>query len=199
MTISQLLPGLQFNLRRAGWAMAARGVLAVIFGLIALRSPDAAATAFVIMFAIYAFADGLLSLVLAAGLARARERWGWYVVEGIASIALGVVAVAYPSVTLLAVVVLVGLRAIVLGISELGAAIAWEELDSRWLLGVTGAVSVILGVLLFASPGEGALVLIWSVGVYAIVFGVMLVALGLRVARIGGRTARLRGTSDSAF
>jgi uncharacterized membrane protein HdeD (DUF308 family) len=189
MTISnqpfsnQFASALESTARQTGWTMALRGVLAVIFGIIALRNPNAAAAAFVIVFAIYAFADGLLNFVLAGRLGRAGQRWGWYLFEGIASIALGVVALAYPKATLLALVLLVGIRAIVMGIFELGAAFSWQGVESRWLLGLTGVLSIILGILLFASPGAGGLALIWTIGVYAIIFGVMLFALGIRFVR----------------
>jgi uncharacterized membrane protein HdeD (DUF308 family) len=171
---------IESHAREVGWATVLRGVLAVIFGVICLRNPNAAAMAFVIVFAIYAFADGLLALVLAGRLGRAGLRWGWYLLEGIASIALGVVALVYPKATLLALVFLVGLRAIVLGFSEVAAALSWKDLDSRWLLGLTGVLSVILGILLFFSPGAGGMALIWTIGVYAIVFGVMVFVLGVR-------------------
>ena len=185
------------TVRHAGWAMAFRGVLAVIFGIIALRSPGAAASAFVIVFAVYAFADGVLNLGLGARLGSIGQRWGWYIFEGLASIVLGVIALVYPGATLLALVLLVGIRAIVLGIFELGAAFSWTWLDSRWLMGLTGVLSIILGVLLFASPQAGGLALLWTIGVYAIVFGVMVFALGLRVAHGGAEASRLHPPSWS--
>lgn len=175
---------LESTVRRSGWAMALRGVLAVIFGIIALRSPDIAAGAFVVVFAIYAIADGILDFVIAERLGRAGGRWGWYLLEGIASIALGIIALAYPRVTLLAAVLLIGLRAIVVGVFELVATFSWEGIDSRWLLGLTGVLSIILGILLLASPAAGGVALLWTIGIYAIVFGVMLFALGLRTLRL---------------
>jgi uncharacterized membrane protein HdeD (DUF308 family) len=179
---SQELPSsLASTARQAGWAVALRGILAVIFGVIAIRSPDIAASAFVIVFAIYAFADGVFDFFLAAQLGRAGQRWGWYLVEGIASIAVGVIALAYPAVTLLAAVLLIGIRAIAVGVFELVGAFSWEGLESRWLLGITGVVSILFGVLLLASPATGGLALLWTIGVYAIVFGTMLFALGLRM------------------
>lgn len=177
--------------RRSGWAMALRGVLAVIFGIIALRSPDIAAGAFVVVFAIYAMADGILDFVIAERLGRAGARWGWYLLEGIASIALGIIALAYPRVTLLAAVLLIGLRAIVVGVFELVATFSWEGLESRWLLGLTGVLSIVLGILLLASPAAGAVALLWTIGIYAIVFGVMLFALGLRTLRLEHEAERI--------
>jgi uncharacterized membrane protein HdeD (DUF308 family) len=171
-------------LRHAGWAMALRGILAIAFGIIALRSPGMAAAAFVVVFAIYAFADGALEFWLAARFGRAGMRWGWYAFAGVASIALGVIALVYPQVTLLALVLLVAIRAVVLGIVELIAAFSWEGLDSRWLLGVTGVLSIILGILILGSPAVGGLALIWTIGVYAIVLGIGLLAHGARAIRL---------------
>lgn len=177
----EIRSSLESTARQAGWAVALRGVLAVIFGVIALRSPGAAASAFVIVFAIYAFADGILDFVLAGQLGRAGQRWGWYLFEGIATIAVGVIALAYPTVTLVALVLLVGIRAITVGIFELVGAFSWEGLESRWLVGITGVLSILFGILLLASPAAGGLALLWMIGVYAIVFGTMLFALGLRL------------------
>jgi uncharacterized membrane protein HdeD (DUF308 family) len=178
--------------RKTGWAVALRGILAVIFGIIALRSPNIVAGAFVIVFAIYAFADGIMDFVIAGQLGRAGQSWGWYVFEGLVSIALGVIALAYPSVTLLAIVLLVGIRAIVMGIVEVVAAFSWEGSESRWLLGITGVLSIMLGVLLLASPVGGGLALLWMIGVYAIVFGIMLFALGLRMISAERHAGQLR-------
>lgn len=180
---------LEKNRRHAGWAMALRGVVAVIFGIIALRNPSAAAGAFVVVFAVFAFADGILDFVLAGGLSRAGQKWGWYVFAGVISIAAGVVALTYPGATLLALVIVVGIRAVAIGVLELGAAFSWPELDSRWLLGLMGVLSIILGVLLFASPVAGGLALLWTVGIYAIVFGAMAFGLGIRVVSSGRASA----------
>jgi uncharacterized membrane protein HdeD (DUF308 family) len=165
----------------SGWTLVLRGVLAVVFGIIAIRSPDVTASAFVVVFAVYAFIDGILDFVLAARLGRSGYRWGWYLFEGLASVAIGIVALAYPSVTILAAVLLIGLRAIVIGVLELVGAFTLPLLDSRWLLGLTGVLSIVLGALLLASPATGAVALLWAIGIYAFVFGVALFAVGLRL------------------
>src|SRR5678815_1233865 len=88
------LAALESNRRHTGWAMSLRGLVAVIFGIIALRNPNAAAGVFVVAFAVFAFADGILDFFIASGLGHAGKRWGWYVFGGIVSIAAGVVALA---------------------------------------------------------------------------------------------------------
>jgi uncharacterized membrane protein HdeD (DUF308 family) len=165
----------------SGWTMTLRGVLAVIFGVVTVRSPNVAASVFVVVFAVYAFLDAILDFVLAARLGRLGQRWGWYLFEGVVSVAAGIIALAYPQVTILAAVLLIGLRAIVIGVLEVVAAFAWAGLDSRWLLGLTGVTSVLLGILLLASPATGAVALLWIIGVYAFVYGIMLFALGVRL------------------
>lgn len=170
--------------RRTGWAMALRGVIAVIFGLIALRDPGAAVGAFAIIFAVFAFTDAILELVAASALGRLGLNRGWYALGALASIAAGILAIVYPRATFVVLVLLIGARAIAIGIVELGAALSWRDHDGRWLLGLTGALSIVLGILLFASPVAGALALLWTVGVYAIVLGAALFVAGVRV--VGG-------------
>jgi uncharacterized membrane protein HdeD (DUF308 family) len=189
---------LESTARHSGWAMTLRGILAVAFGIIAIRSPGVAAATFVIVFAAYAFADGILDFVFAAQLGRAGQRWGWYVFEGLASIAVGVIALAYSHLTLLALVVLVGLRAIAMGLFELIAALSGKGIDSRWLLGITGVLSILLGILLLASPVAGGMALLWTIGVYAIVFGVMLFAHGLHTLNAERREEHLHGPAATA-
>lgn len=187
---AQEIASVESTAHKTGWAVALRGIIAVIFGIIALRSPHVLASAFVIVFAVYAFADGVLDFVLAGQRGRAGERWGWYVFEGLASVALGVIALAFPGITLLTIVLLIGIRAIVLGILDVVAAFSWEGAESRWLLGITGVLSILLGILLLGSPAAGGVVLLWTIGIYAVVFGVMLFAVGLRMLSTERRVER---------
>jgi uncharacterized membrane protein HdeD (DUF308 family) len=179
--------------------MVLRGVLAVIFGVIVVRSPTLAASALVIVFAIYAFADALLDFFMAVRRGRAGLRWGWYLFEGLASVALGVLALAFPGITILLAVLLIGIRALVLGIVELAAAFSGKgATEPRWLIGLAGALSILFGILLLARPAAGALALVWMIGVYALVFGVALFALGLRMLWTGHEETRLHRPAAAA-
>jgi uncharacterized membrane protein HdeD (DUF308 family) len=188
--VHEITSSMESAARQAGWTVALRGILAVIFGIIALRSPNIIAGAFVIVFAIYAFADGVLDFAIAAEMGRGGRSWGWHAFEGLASVALGVIALLYPGVTLVTVILLIGLRAIIMGIIEVVAAFSWEGAESRWLLGITGVLSIMLGILLLGSPVAGGVVILWTIGVYAIVFGVMLFAVGLRMLSVERRQDR---------
>lgn len=176
-----------------------RGVLAVVFGVIVMRSPNLAARGFVIVFAVYAFIDGATDFFVAVRRGRAGLRWGWYVFEAIVSIVLGVLALALPHITILVAVLLIAIRALAVGILELAAAFSGRGIvEPRWLIGIGGAVSVLFGILLLARPAAGALVLLWMVGAYALVFGVVLVAVGLSILWAGHETGHAQRPAATA-
>lgn len=168
-----------------------RGLLAIAFGLIALASPRAAAAALVIVFAVWAFVDAFFAFAGAVQRGRAHGRWGWLLFEGLVGVAAGVVALVYPGITMLALVVIVAVRAIFLGVLLVGGAMAWKSLPGRWLHVVAGVVSIVFGALLLSRPLVGALALAWTVGIYAVVFGIMSFVLGIEI--LGLRQLRPRG------
>lgn len=172
--------GLEQALGRAWWSIALRGLVAVAFGVLVLSSPGIGVAALIFAFSAYCAVDGIFALATAVQHGRAGSSWGWWLFEGIVSLAIAALALARPGVTLLAIVLLIAFRAIVLGILELGGAVTGRELDHRWMLALTGAVSLVFGVLLIAEPFAGAVAITWAVGVYAVVFGVMMVFVGLR-------------------
>jgi uncharacterized membrane protein HdeD (DUF308 family) len=97
------------------WAIALRGVFAIIFGIIALFMPGGALLALVLLFAAYMVVDGILAIVAAVSAARQHERWEWLIVEGIVDLIAGGIAVVWPLATVIAFVLLMGAWAIVSG------------------------------------------------------------------------------------
>ncbi len=168
-------------LARNWWAIGLRGVLAIVFGLIALFLPGATMLSLVIVFAIYAFVDGVFGIVSAVRAAQAGERWGLLVFEGLVNIAVAVIAVLWPGITVIAFVLLVAVWAILTGALELAAAFRLGTEDGRWWLVVGGLVSLAYGALLVIAPMIGAVVLTWWLGAYALIFGVSLVVLAFKL------------------
>jgi uncharacterized membrane protein HdeD (DUF308 family) len=97
------------------WAIALRGVFAIIFGIIALFMPGGALLPLVLLFAAYMVVDGILAIVAAVSAARQHERWEWLIVEGIVDLIAGGIAVVWPLATVIAFVLLMGAWAIVSG------------------------------------------------------------------------------------
>jgi uncharacterized membrane protein HdeD (DUF308 family) len=174
-------------LTRHWWSVALRGVLAVAFGVVAWIWPHITVHALVLLYGFYALVDGLLALAaLLVGGSLVRERRVWLLVEGVAGIAAGVIAFLWPGITALVLLYLIAAWAIATGILEIAAAV-WlrRELRGEWLLALGGVVSVLFGAFLIVRPGEGAIAVVWLIGLFAIVFGVALIGLGLRLRRLG--------------
>ncbi len=163
------------------WAIGIRGALAILFGLIALFLPGVTMLSLVLVFAAYAFLDGVLAVVSAVRAAREQERWGYLVLEGLVDIAAAAVAVLWPGITVIAFVFVIAFWAIFTGILELAAAFRLQFIDGRGWLIFGGIVSVLYGALLIIAPMIGAVVLTWWLGAYALVFGVCLVVLAFKL------------------
>src|ERR1051326_1072021 len=148
------------------WAIAIRGVLAIIFGLIAFYRPGVTMLSLVLVFAAYSFVDGIFAIVAAVRSARQGERWWLLALEGVAGIVVGVLAVAWPGITVLAFVLMVAAWALISGVFLLVAAFRLKLDHGRWWLVVGGIASIVYGALLAIAPMIGAVVLTWWIGAY---------------------------------
>lgn len=168
-------------LARNWWAFVARGILAILFGLIALFIPGVTMLSLVLLFAAYAIADGVMAIISAIHAARQGERWSLLVLEGIADIIIGAAATALPGITVVVFVALVAAWALITGSFMLAAAFELEADHGRWWLVLAGAASIAYGALLIVAPLMGALILTWWIGAYAILFGIALLTAALKL------------------
>jgi uncharacterized membrane protein HdeD (DUF308 family) len=168
-------------LARNWWAIALRGLAAVVFGLIALFVPGAIMLTLAVLFAAYLLVDGVLGIIAAVRAASHHERWGLLLFEGVVNIVVGVIAARFPAAAVLGFVLLVAAWALITGVLMLVAAFRLHVSHGRWWLAFAGIVSVIWGVLLVIAPLMGAVVLTWWLGAYAVIFGVMLLVVGFRL------------------
>ena len=170
------------DLARNWWALALRGIAAMLFGLIALFWPPTAVVALVAVFGAYAIVYGIFNLIGAVRAGRSGQRWGALLFEGIVSLLVGLLTLFWPGVTALALVLFVAAWSLVTGVAEIAAAIALRKhIQGEWLLALSGVLSIAFGILLFISPMIGAIAIAIWIGAYAIVFGALLLGLGLRL------------------
>jgi uncharacterized membrane protein HdeD (DUF308 family) len=168
-------------LARNWWLIVLRGVCAIVFGLLAWMWPGVTLGALVFLWAFYAFADGILAIAAALSGSTGAPAWS-LILSAFVSIGAAVVAFIYPGMTAVVLVYVIALWAIVTGVMQIVAAIRLrKEIDNEVWLGLAGLASVVLGLILFARPGVGALAVVWLIGTYAVLFGVLLVVLGFRV------------------
>ncbi|MGA3403651.1 MAG: HdeD family acid-resistance protein, partial [Acetobacteraceae bacterium] len=180
MTTSDRMSAL---LARNWWAVALRGLAAVVFGLIALFVPGAVLLTLALLFAAYLVVDGVLGMIAAALAASHHDRWGLLLFESLVNIAVGAIAAVFPAAAVLGFVLLVAAWALVTGALMIAAAFRLHVSHGRWWLAFAGVVSVLWGVLLLIAPLMGAVVLTWWLGAYAIIFGIMLLVLGFRLRK----------------
>jgi len=167
--------------RNWGWIVV-RGVAAVIFGVLALVLPGITLAALVLLWGAYALADGIIALIAAFRIRdRGKPFWALLVV-GILGIAAGILTFIWPGMTAIVLLAFIAAWSLVMGIFQIIAAVRLRKsIENEWLLGLSGLLSVIFGVLMLINPGAGALAVIWVIGAYAILFGVLLIALGLKL------------------
>jgi uncharacterized membrane protein HdeD (DUF308 family) len=187
------------HLARHWWVLTLRGVLAIIFGILAVTWPAITLLALAILFGAYALVNGLFAAI---GAARAgADSRGLLVLEAILGILVGLLTLVWPGATLVAITILIGAWAVVTGIAQIVSAIRLrKEIKGELLYVLAGAVSVLFGLMVLIWPIRGALAVAWIIGIYAIVFGILLIALSLRVRRDGRRlggvsSRRTPGTS----
>jgi uncharacterized membrane protein HdeD (DUF308 family) len=161
-----------------------RGVIAIAFGCLALLWPGLTLAMLAGFFAAFALLSGVGAFLIGV---RARGRRGAWapLLEGVLGIAAAVVAVLYPGMTAIALLVVIAVWAILSGASAIAAATLLErDADSTGGLPIFGMLSVLLGIVLLVQPFAGALALAWMIALYALVSGTTYVVLALRTRRV---------------
>jgi uncharacterized membrane protein HdeD (DUF308 family) len=160
------------ELKRVRWTLGINGVLSIALAVLILIWPGISLFALAIVFGAFTAANGVMGLI-AAIRGPAISGRGWLVLSSLVSIAFGVAVLVRTDLSALALLYVVGAYAISLGIITIGGGF-WLPLDGgdRALLTLTGMVSVLFGIVMFAKPGAGALVLLALIAAYELVKGV---------------------------
>jgi uncharacterized membrane protein HdeD (DUF308 family) len=174
------------QLTRNWWAVVLRGIIAILFGLIAIVWPRSTLEILVLFFGAYVLVDGIFAIVAAFSHRAGYQSWWVLLLEGLMGIAAGIIVFTSPAFTTIVLIYIILFWAIVTGIIEIFAAIQLrKEIQGEWMLALSGIVSLVLGILLLLFPAWGEVTIAWLIGVYAILFGAMLLSLGLRLRRLG--------------
>ncbi len=178
-------------LTRKWWVLALRGVAAVIFGCLAFTWPGMTLLALVYLFGAYAIVNGVLALSTGLTVPAGFPRFGSVAFGGFVSLVAGLIAFVMPGITALMALVIIAAWAIVTGVSEIVSAIRLRrEISNEWFLVLAGLASLAFGILLLLRPGAGIVALVWWIGAFAIIFGVLFIILAFRLRhRLGTMTS----------
>ena len=189
------------QLSRTWWLAVLNGILAIIFGAVALAWPGITFQALVLVFGAFAFLDGVLVLALGLWAAGGEvQDWWALVLSGIVGIATGVLTFARPADMALALVYVIGMWAIVTGLLQVVAAVRLRQIiTGEWLLGAGGVLSIVFGVLVLWQPISAAVAITYLFGIYAIAAGVSEIGFGIRLHGLEqSLPSRTQGVPSSA-
>jgi uncharacterized membrane protein HdeD (DUF308 family) len=165
------------------WVLLLRGLLAIAFGLLTYARPGLTILLLVTFWGAYALIDGIFEVI-----AGVRAKWGSLIFLGLIGIAAGIIALLRPGLTAVALLWVLAFWAIVAGIMQISAAIRLrKEVQGEWLWILSGILTVALGVLFIARPGEGILSVTWLIATLAIVWGILLCMLAFRLKAHAGK------------
>lgn len=160
-----------------------RGILAILFGILTFIWPGITLITLVLLYGAFAFIDGVLAIAAAITGGAPAPRW-WLALIGLFGIAAGVLTILWPHITALVLLLFIAGWAIASGVMQIVGAIKLrQEIDDEWLLIASGALSVTFGVLLAMWPKAGALAMLFVIGSFAIMYGILLVAFSLRLRK----------------
>jgi uncharacterized membrane protein HdeD (DUF308 family) len=173
------------------WALAVRGVAAILFGLAALIWPGLTLAVLIILYGAYAVVDGAFAIVAGLRAGSGTRRW-LLLAEGALGILAGLIAVLWPDITALVLLYIISFWAIFGGLLRIvGAILLRREIDNEWSMALSGVLWMLLGIVLVVLPGVGLVSLAWLIGVFALGAGVTLIVLAFRVRGQGaGESSR---------
>jgi uncharacterized membrane protein HdeD (DUF308 family) len=168
------------------------GLVAIAFGIVLLVWPGLSLVALTALFGAFARVYGVLGLAAGLNLLAHRSTdWVPFVLGGLAGIAIGAGTFFRPDITALVLVYLIAAWAIVTGLFEIVAAVdVYEAKSEAWWLGISGVLSIVFGAVVAIWPNSGALAILWLIGDYSIILGVMRIVFAYRLHTVRSTVRR---------
>ncbi len=165
--------------------LAVRGVVTAAFGLLAMLWPGATVMALVMLVGALAFLRGVLTLFdILSGEVSANQRWLALLEAGI-GILIGLVAFFFPRITVGTLLFIIAVWVVVLGASQLAAALSLRaEIAHAWLLGLAGLLSISIGVIFMTFPIRAAASIAVLFGIFLFVIGASMAIFALRLREL---------------
>src|SRR5437763_1759002 len=170
------------TLKRHWWVPVLRGIVAIVFGVIAFTHPVMAAATLVLFFGAWVLVDGVFRVVGAIGHRGSDPDWGFNLIIGILGIIIGFLTFHAPRITVLALVIYIAAWALMIGATEIALAVRLRrEIKGEWFLILMGLASLVFAFLLLWNPVAGAAAVIWIIAWYAVILGVLGIIFGFRL------------------
>jgi uncharacterized membrane protein HdeD (DUF308 family) len=162
-----------------------KGIIAVLFGLLAISRPGMTLAVLVLLFGIYALLDGIFSLFAAvSGWSHREDRW-LLVLEGVIGLLAGFATLRAPALTTFVLIFFIAAWALATGVLRIVGAIRLrKEISGEFWLALSGVLSVVFAFLVMLQPAAGALALAWLIGWYAMFLGAILIMFSFKLLSV---------------
>ncbi len=168
------------TLQKNWWLIAVRGVLAIVFGVLALASPYIVIFSLITFFAFFAILSGFFILTLA--FLGETDNKGLRIIEGLIFLGAGIVVLLNPVSALGGIMIFIAAWAILSGLVHIAGAIKMRKvITNEWLMILNGVISIIFGILLAGNLIQGAGVMLMVFGAFAILSGIFSIMLAFRI------------------
>jgi uncharacterized membrane protein HdeD (DUF308 family) len=177
----------RLNTLAANWrALALRGLVALVFGLVVLFWPGLVFAVLALLFGIYAVVDGAITFVPALRSPDRGAQRSLPLAEGAVGIIAGLFALLWPGLTINGLVYVIVVWAVATGTLKILTAILLRaEVENGWLLAGSGALSVLFGTILVVLAGSDVPFLAPFIGAFAVVVGLALIVFAFRLRERG--------------
>jgi len=174
------------------WVLLLKGIVSIVFGLLAFMNPGLTATSLMLWLSIFLLIDGALSMIGTFMHWNENDDKWLLLLEGVVSLLLGILLMRSPGAGMLAAVFFLGFWSIISGVSRVAMAIQLrKQIDTEWLLGISGFLSILFGVLVLSNPGAGIISIMWMIGIMAVLSGILLVVLAFKLRGMGNKVENL--------
>jgi uncharacterized membrane protein HdeD (DUF308 family) len=174
---------------RQWWVLVLQGTLGILFGIVAIASPDIALVTIALLFGAWAILTGLSQLGEGFRVAEARGRSWPFALMGVVAIVAGIIAVFVPGITILGLAILLGWWLVIQGAMEVYT--AWRirrEVTGEWVLAIIGVARAIVGAIVLVLPIVGVILTLAVVAVWSIFGGIGALLLGFRLRQFHERS-----------
>ena len=179
------MPGILASLyQRTWWSLLARGIAAIVFGMLALFWPDRVLDTLITILGIFVLVVGIVFTLSAVANRSPDRHWIRHLIPGIIGIVVGIVTIAWPEITTVFLVYLVAIWALIHGIGEIHAALRLrKDIAGEYVPLIIGIASIVIGVILLLAPLMAGALIMWLVGLFILILGILWLIMAFRARK----------------
>lgn len=170
---------------RYWWIIMLRGIIAIIFAMLAIFWTGLTLEILVVLFAIFAIGEGIFAIFSAIEASKHHEKWGSFVLEGALGVIAGILIISWPGISVMIFVYLIALWALITGLVEILIGATAEINDTaKSMMVIVGVLSLILGIAMLVYPGITVAIMVWLMGIYALIAGIAMIVFSFQIKKI---------------